>query len=400
MIQLSQRAKNLKPSPTLALAAKARELQDRGEDVISLTVGEPDWPTYDFVIEAGIEALYQGHTRYVPANGIPELRKVIADAFSKETGLTVDFKSQVTVSAGAKFVLFSAMQSLIDSGDEVICPSPYWVSYPAMVELAEGVPVIAHCSKADQFKLTPEILESKISAKTKLLILNSPSNPTGMVYSEPELKALSEVLVTYPKITILSDDIYNRLYFSQKVAPHILKVAPQLADRVLCVNGVSKTYAMTGWRLGWGIGPSHIIKAMSDYQSQSVSCAPSFAQRAAITAILGGDNRVTESVRVLKGRINKAVDCAQKIAGLEPFAPQGAFYLWLGIERLLGKNHNGKLLRNSSDFAMELIESEKVVTVPGLDFGQDGYLRLSVALPDQQIVEAFSRIARFVSELT
>ncbi|MCB0384963.1 MAG: pyridoxal phosphate-dependent aminotransferase, partial [Bdellovibrionales bacterium] len=270
---LADRVASLKPSPTLALAAKAKELKKQGHDVYSLTVGEPDWDTFEQIKAAGIEAIKSGQTKYAPANGLPELREAICEQTILDLGHHYD-ADQVTVSAGAKFVLYSALQSLINPGDEVIIPSPYWVSYPTMVELAGGLPVIAACGPETGFKLTANALERTITPKTKMIILNSPSNPTGSVYSMEEWKQIGDVLKKHKQVIVLSDDIYNRLVFdSSDVAPHILQATPDLADRTVVINGVSKTYSMTGWRLGWAVGPKDVIKAMTNLQSQSVSCA-------------------------------------------------------------------------------------------------------------------------------
>ena len=277
---LAERVKNLKPSPTLALAAKAREMKKNGLDVISLSVGEPDWDTFAPVKEAGKADIDQGFTKYLPASGLAELREAVCRQTNADLG--TDYKtSQVTITTGAKFVVFAAMQALIDPGDEVIIPAPYWVSYPTMAELAGGVPVAVACDKADGFKLSADKLRAAIGPKTKMLLLNSPSNPTGQVYTKEEFSALAEVLRQHPKMVVLSDDIYNRLVFDESgLAPHLLQAAPDLAERTVLVNGVSKTYSMTGWRVGWGIGPEAVIAAMGKYQSQSVSCACSISQKA------------------------------------------------------------------------------------------------------------------------
>ncbi|MCB0411323.1 MAG: pyridoxal phosphate-dependent aminotransferase, partial [Bdellovibrionales bacterium] len=282
---LSLRGQALKPSPTLALAAKAKELTAAGHDVISLSVGEPDWDTYDNVKAAGIDALKEGMTKYTPASGIPELRKVIAEV--EGASLKLEYKpSQVTVSSGAKFILFSALQMLINPGDEVLIPAPYWVSYPTMVELADGKPVMVPSTEETGFRVRKKDLEAKVTSKTKVLILNSPSNPSGVVYSEEDLKEIGQFLESHPHVLLISDDIYNRLSFaSQGISAHILHQFPHLKDRVIVVNGLSKTYSMTGWRLGWAMGPELVINAMSNYQSQSVSCVAGFTQVAAIEAL-------------------------------------------------------------------------------------------------------------------
>lgn len=395
---ISKRAANLKPSPTLALAAKAKELASQGHDVISLSVGEPDWDTFDCAKTAGIEAINKGFSKYTPSNGIPELRKAIATQASQETG--VEFSADdVTVSTGGKFVIFSALQCAIDPGDEVIVPAPYWVSYPVMVELAGGVPVIANCGEASNFKLTPEILEKSISAKTKMLILNSPSNPTGLMYSKDELSGIAEVLKKHPHIYVLSDDIYNRLIFNGEVAPHILQVAPDLKSRVLVMNGASKTYSMTGWRVGWALGPREWIKAMNNFQSQSVSQAASISQKAALAAIQQGQPELKASLVKLKARRDKGVALMSELPKIKIAPPDGAFYLWPNISAYFGGEFEGKKISNSSDFSAALLTAQNVAVVPGFEFGLEGYIRVSYALGEERMAEAFVRMERFLRSI-
>lgn len=396
---ISNRAKKLKPSPTLALAAKAKELASQGHDVISLSVGEPDWDTLECAKKAGIEAIQQGFSKYTPANGIPELRKAIAAQTSKDLGINYG-ADDVTVTTGGKFTIFSALQMVIDAGDEVIIPAPYWVSYPVMVELAGGTAVIASCSEAENFKLTPQILQKHITAKTKMLILNSPSNPTGLMYTKEELAGLAQVLRDHPKVLILSDDIYNRLVFSGELAPHILHVAPELKSRTLVMNGASKTYSMTGWRVGWALGPAEWIKAMNNYQSQSVSQAASMAQKATLAAIEKGESELKSLLNELKTRRDRGVQLLKSINGIKLVVPDGAFYIWPDIRAFLGKSFKGKKLTNSSEFSAALLEDKNVAVVPGVEFGLEGYVRLSFALKEARMVEAIDRINKFVQSLT
>lgn len=399
-MDLSARAKKLKPSPTLALAARAKELVAQGKDVISLSVGEPDWPTLDVAVRAGVQAINSGLTKYAPPAGLPELRTLIAEKTTQELGVAYK-SSEVTITSGAKFVLFSAFQCLLGSGDEVIIPAPYWVSYPTMVELADATPRIVHTKAEDHFRLTAEQLESSITAKTKMLILNSPSNPTGETYTKSELKALAAVLKKHPKIIILSDDIYNRLVFiSEKIAPHLLHVAPELKDRVIVVNGASKSLSMTGWRVGWALGPSQVIAAMTDYQSQSVSCAAPFAQKAAFAALKDGEPEITKSVELLKDRRDSALEQLRSIKSIVTSSPDGAFYLWPNIEALLGKSYKGQTVKNSSQFCEIYLNDFNVAAVPGVEFGLEGYLRMSYVIEKGRMREAIERLARFVSELT
>ena len=398
-MKLSLRVKNLKPSPTLALAAKAKEMKAKGHNVISLTVGEPDWDTFEKVKQVAIKGILEGDTKYTPSNGILELREVIARQIN--TDFSMDYNpSQVTVSTGGKFVIFSALQALLDPGDEVIIPAPYWVSYPTQVELAGGKPIFIQTQSRNRFVVTAEELEKSISSKTKLLILNSPSNPTGNMYTREALKELSEVLLKYPNVNILSDDIYNRLVFNgKKVAPHILEVCPQIKDRVIIINGVAKSYSMTGWRLGWAVGNKELIDAMTNYQSQSVSCVPGFIQRAALYAIENSENDIRQSVKMLIERKNLTVSHLRQLPNVQVEDPDGAFYVWPDIRYYIGKKWKGKTISSSSEFASLLLENKMVAVVPGIEFGIEGFLRMSYTLGNDKMLEAISRIREFISEI-
>ncbi|MEK6555147.1 MAG: pyridoxal phosphate-dependent aminotransferase [Bdellovibrionota bacterium] len=398
-MKLAQRVQSLKPSPTLALAAKAKELAAQGHKVIALSVGEPDWDTFEVAKAAGIKAIQEGFSKYTPSNGIPELRQAIAKQTEKEIGLKVS-PEDVTVSTGGKFVIFSALQTLLNPGDEVIIPAPYWVSYPTMVELAQGTPVCVACDESVGFKLTPELLKKSITPKTRLIILNSPSNPTGVMYSKEELKGLAQVLKEAPNVMIMSDDIYNRLVFEGEVAPHLLHVAPELLDRVMMVNGAAKTFSMTGWRVGWAIGPSVWIKAMTNYQSQSVSCAAGFAQKATLQAILEGEGELKKALTQLKQRRDFVVGLFKDVKGVTLSSPDGAFYIWPNIKSFFGKSYNGKKILSSGDFSNALLEDQKVVCVPGQEFGLDGYLRISYVIKDTAMTEAVERLKAFIAKLT
>jgi aspartate aminotransferase len=395
---ISERAKSLKPSPTLALAAKAKELAAQGHDVISLSVGEPDWDTLECAKKAGIEAIQKGQTKYTPANGIVELRKAIATQTSADLGVSYT-ADDVTVSSGGKFTLFAALQMVVDPGDEVIIPAPYWVSYPVMVELAGGKSKIAVCDETVNFKLTPDILRKNLTPKTKVLILNSPSNPTGLMYTRDELSALAKVLSDFPKVLIISDDIYNRLVFTGDVAPHILQVAPELKPRTLVMNGASKTYAMTGWRMGWAMGPQEWVKAMSNYQSQSVSQAATMTQWATLAAIENGAKEFAVTLKELKARRDRGLPLLKAIPGMKVSSPDGAFYFWPDVRAYIGKKYQGKAIATASDFSNLLLAEKKVAVVPGIEFGMEGYVRLSYALKEARMGEAFDRIKSFVSEL-
>ncbi|MCB0343172.1 MAG: pyridoxal phosphate-dependent aminotransferase [Pseudobdellovibrionaceae bacterium] len=399
MIKLSQRVSELKPSPTLALAAKAKELKAQGNDVISLSVGEPDWDTFDSVKKAAKQAIDDGITKYTPANGTPELRQAICDQTNSDLG-TKYGPNDVTVSTGGKFIIFAALQSVVDPGDEVVIPAPYWVSYPTMVELAGGVPVIAQTKKQDRFKLTADGLKQVLTSKTKAVILNTPSNPTGEVYTAEELDAVAKVLREHPNVCVLSDDIYNRLVFNESgLAPHLLKQAPDLLDRTLVINGVAKTYSMTGWRVGWALGPQEVIKAMTKYQSQSVSCACSIAQQAALVAIRDGQPEVQAALKKLKERRDLVYSKVSQLPHVSVEAPEGAFYIWPDFSYYLGRAWKGKQLATSSDLAAAILEDQMVAAVPGIEFGEEGYLRISYALSPQRMEEAIGRIAQFLNQL-
>lgn len=399
MITLAKRAQLLKPSPILMLAARAGELKAAGHNVISLSIGEPDWDTYENVKEAGIAAIRSGQTKYTPPSGIPELRKAILEQAEMDLGIQYE-NSQVTVSTGAKFVLFSALQAIVDQGDEVILVAPFWASYTTMVELAGGEPKIVVCDESVDFKLTPEILRAAITPKTKAILLNSPSNPTGKVYSKNELRALANVLLDFPKVAVISDDIYNRLSFESKLAPHLLHAAPELKDRVIVLNGASKSYAMTGWRLGWALGPKEVISAMTNYQSQSVSCAVAVSQYAAVEAIRNSEQSVVATVETLRQRRDFLIEELHKIDGVRVAIPEGAFYLWVNVQKYMGKSLKGRVLSTSSDLAAALLDEQMVAVVPGLEFGLDGYFRLSYALENKKGKEAVDRMSAFFKSLT
>jgi aspartate aminotransferase len=396
---LSRQMKSLKPSPTLALAAKAKALKGQGLDVISLTVGEPDWPTYPKAKQAGIQAINDNKTTYTPASGINEIKSAIAGLVGPQLGCEIQL-DQITVASGAKFIIFAALNAILDPGDEVIIPSPYWVSYPTMVELAQGVPKIIDCGEEQDFKLTPQQLAQAIGPRTKAVLLNSPSNPTGAEYSKEELASLAQVLKENKHVVILSDDIYNQLSFSQdSLSPHILNVEPSLFERCISINGVSKAYSMTGWRIGWAVGPAEVIKAMGSYQSQTTGAPSSISQWASVAAINHCAKDVAESLGFLKERKDYFISLLEEIPGLSVFAPQGAFYAWVGVKDWLNKTYKGEVLKDSRDVASQLLEKQLLAVVPGLEFGLEGYLRLSFAASRDDLLRASQRLAQFQSEL-
>lgn len=395
---LSERAKNLKTSPTLFLVAKAKELQAQGHDVISLTVGEPDWPTYPAASEAGIEAIHKGITKYTAANGTIELRKAISQRIQTDLGLTYA-PNEIAVTSGAKFAIFAALQVLCDSNDEVIIHSPYWVSYPTMVELSGGKPVLVTCTEETNFKITAELLKKHITPNTKAFLFCSPSNPTGFVYSKQELKEIAEVVKQHPRIVVISDDMYNRLMFDgSNCAPHILEVAPELKDRTIVINGGSKAYAMTGWRIGWAMGPQKVIQAIGDYASQSTGAPSSISQYAAVTALTNCEANIKETNVILKGRLKSALSEFKTIAEFKVYEPDGAFYLWVDIRKVLGKSYCGVKTMTSKDFCQVLLEKIFVATVPGEEFGNPGFMRLSFAISSDRMAQAIHRIKKLISE--
>lgn len=396
---LSKRTKNLKASPTLALLARARELAAQGHDVVALTVGEPDWGTFPKVASAGIEAIQKGITKYTPANGTAELRKLISEKFKQEFKVDCGLKN-VTVANGAKFVIFAALQVLCDEGDEVIIGAPYWVSYPTMIELSGATPRVVQTDVQTQYKLTASLLEKEINQNTKVFLYCSPSNPTGLAYTVEELQAIAEVLRKHPRIIVISDDMYNRLMLNGDFrAPHLLDVAPDLKDRVIAINGGSKAYSMTGWRIGWGVGPELIITAMADYQSQATGAASSISQHAVMTAILTSDDEIVEVNGKLKKRIELAVQEFSQIPGIEAVVPDGAFYLWVDIRSLLGKEFQGQKVVSSKIFCDILLEKFFVSIIPGNECGVEGYVRLSIAASEEQILKAIARIRDFAVQL-
>lgn len=397
-LEITERMKKIKPSPTLALSTKAQELAASGLDVISLTVGEPDWNTVGVARKAAVDAIEKGQTKYTPAGGILPLRKSIAAQFKKDYG--VDYlPEEITVSAGGKFIIHGIMESLLNEGDEVIIPAPYWVSYPTLVEMAGGKPVFVSCAEANRFKILPAQLEQAITPKTKMLIMNSPSNPTGQTYSDRECKALGEVLLKHPKLILMTDDIYNHLYFEGEVAPHILKHYPELKNRTIVVNGASKSFSMTGWRVGWAMAPKELIGAMNKYHTQTVSCPNSVAQYATLAALELGVSEVRATVEDLKTRMAVALKAIREVPGLQAEEPTGAFYFWIRISDSFKKKFGDQVINNSADFAALLLEKENVAVVPGNEFGMEGYIRASFAISSKRMLEAVGRMSRFISNL-
>jgi aspartate aminotransferase len=394
---LSRRASEVEESVTLAMTAKANAMRDQGIDVISFSAGEPDFDTPDHIKKAATDALAKGQTKYTPATGLLALKKAVAAKFQRDNGLTYD-PSQVVVSCGAKHSLYNVMQAILEEGDEAIIPAPYWVSYPAMVKCAGATPVIVNTEEKDGLKMRPDQLREKISERTKCLILCSPSNPTGMVYSAAELKALADVCVE-KDLLVISDEIYEKLVFGVPFAS-IATARPEMKERTVVVNGASKAYAMTGWRIGYAAGPKEIMTAAGRMQSQSTSNATSIAQYATIAA-LEGDQACVEKMRVeYAKRRDYIVGRLRKIPGVACGEPQGAFYVFPRVSALYGKKFQGKAITGSLAMSETLLEKALIATVPGSGFGADDYIRLSYATSMEKISGGLDRLEKFVKELT
>ena len=392
---LSDRLARVKPSPTIAMTTRAAELRAQGRDIIGLSAGEPDFDTPEHIREAGKAAIDQGLTRYTAVDGTPTLKRAIAAKFARDNGL--DYApSQVTVGSGGKQILYNALVATLNEGDEVIIPAPYWVSYPDMVLLAGGVPVIVECGIGDGFRLTPQALADAITPKTKWLILNSPSNPSGAGYDRAQMQALCDVLLDHPQVWVLADDIYEHLVFDgfEFVTP--AQVEPRLKGRVLTMNGVSKAYAMTGWRIGYGAGPRALIDAMAKLQSQSTSNPCSISQYAAEAALEGPQDYIADSRAVFQRRRDLVVAGLNACPGIDCPVPQGAFYVYPSIAGLIGRTSAGGARIDSDEaFANALLDEEGVAVVFGAAFGLSPHFRISYATSDALLSDAMARIRRF-----
>lgn len=398
-MKLAQRVARIQPSATLTINAKAKALKRSGVHVVNFGVGEPDFDTPAHIQEAAIRALHEGHTRYTAVGGIDELKDAITQVLQNDYGLKYE-RDNVLVSCGGKHALYNLFQAFLDPGDEVIIPSPYWVSYPDMVALAEATPVFVHCTEADEFKLRPERLEEVITPRTRLLILNSPSNPTGAHYSRAELKALADVLVKHEDIAIVSDDIYYRIIFDGHEWNNIAMVDERLKERTFILNGVSKTYCMTGWRIGYVVGDAAVIKAATKIQSQSTSNPTSLAQWAAVEALIGDQNVVKEMVSVFQKRCRYVLDCLAEIPGVTSPTPAGAFYAFPNVSSYYGKRAGERVVGNSLEMADYLMEVAHIAVVPGSAFGEDSCIRLSYALSMEELKEGFDRMKEALAALT
>ena len=389
----------VKPSATLAADAKARELKAQGRNVISLAAGEPDFDTPENVKEAAIKAIRDGKTKYTNVDGIPELKEAIVAKFQRENGLTYK-TSQVNVSPGGKPVIWNAMIATLSPGDEVIIPTPYWVSYWDIVLLAGGAPVAVATTADTGFKLQAADLEAAITPKTKWVFLNSPSNPSGAAYTRAELKAIADVLLRHPHVMILTDDMYEHLVFGDFEFTTIAQVEPALYDRTLTMNGVSKAYAMTGWRIGYAAGPEPLIKLMAKVMSQTTSNPCSISQWAAVEALNGTQEFIKPNAKLFEGRRDLVVSMLNQAQGIHCPTPEGAFYVYPSVEQLLGKTApSGKVIQNDQDFAVELLEQEGVSVVFGAAFGLSPFFRISYATSNAVLEDACGRIQRFCANL-
>jgi aspartate aminotransferase len=398
-MQPALRLSRVKPSPTMAVTQKAAELKAAGRDVIGLGAGEPDFDTPDHVKEAAYKAIREGKTKYTAVDGTPELKKAIQAKFKRENGLDYAL-DQISVGNGGKQVLYNALLATVNPGDEVIIPAPYWVSYPDMVALAEGTPVVIPCDQKQNFKLKPDALEKAITPKTKWIILNSPSNPTGAAYTKAEMKALTDVLLRHPHVYILSDDIYEHLVYDGFEFATPAQVEPKLYDRTLTVNGVSKAYSMTGWRIGYAGGPKEIIKAMGSLQGHSTTNASSISQAAAVEALNGPQEFLKGWVEAFSQRRDLVVSMLNQADGLSCPRPEGAFYVYPNCQGLMGKKTpKGDVIQNDEDFVKYLLEEEGVAVVHGSAFGLSPHFRISYATAPKILEDACMRIQRACANL-
>ncbi|MDA7606706.1 pyridoxal phosphate-dependent aminotransferase [Pelagibacteraceae bacterium] len=395
---VSNNLKRIKPSPTLAVTQKARELKAAGKDVISLGAGEPDFDTPDNIKQAAIKAINDGDTKYTAVDGTPALKDAIIKKFKRENNL--DYQAeQITVGAGGKHVIYNAMVATLNEGDEVVIPAPYWVSYPDIVLLAGGSPIILECNEKQGFKIKPSELEKVITKKTKWIILNSPSNPTGACYSENDIREIGKILIKHPHVYILSDDIYEHVAYEGFKFFTIAQIT-ELKERVLTMNGVSKAYSMTGWRIGYAAGPKEIIKAIAKIQSQSTTNPSSISQAAAVEALNGTQDFIKERATSFQERRNFVVKALNSINGIECLNPDGAFYVFPSCKGLIGKKDNiGKELKTDSDFVQSLLENSGVAVVQGSAFGLEGFFRISYATSMKNLQKALEKISSFCKSL-
>lgn len=389
-IQLAQRVKALTPSSTLAITAKAKELKSQGFDVIGLGAGEPDFNTPQHIIDAAFQSMNEGHTKYTPSAGLPALKKEIIHKFKQDQGITFE-PNEIIVTNGAKHALYTLFQVLLDEGDEVIIPTPYWVSYPEQVKLAGGVPVYLEGKEENEYKITPSQLAEIITDKTKAIIINSPSNPTGMLYTEDELKALGEVCLKH-NLLIVSDEIYEKLVYGENIHVSVAQISPQLKEQTIIINGVSKSHSMTGWRIGYAAGNAELIKAMTNLASHSTSNPTTPAQYGSIAAYAGSQAMLSEMVEAFESRLNTIYDKLVAIPGFTCIKPQGAFYLFPNVKEAAELTG----FENVDDFVKSLLEEAMVAVIPGSGFGAPNNIRLSYATSLELLEEAVGRVDKFV----
>ncbi|MFD4879291.1 aspartate transaminase [Streptomyces sp. NPDC058420] len=399
-MKTAARLGRIKPSPSTAAAQRVRELKSQGLTILDLTVGEPDFDTPDHVKAAAIRAIEAGETKYTPVNGTSALRDAITGKLRERHGLDAT-DANITVGGGAKQVIFLALMATLDEGDEVIVPAPYWVSYPDMVSANDGTPVIVDCPEAEGFRLTPERLASAITDRTRWVVLNTPGNPTGSAYTTDELRALAEVLLAHPQVGVLTDEIYDEIWYGAASAASLAAVEPRLADRVFLTNGVSKTYAMTGWRIGYGVGPADLVTAINTLQSQTSSCPSSVSQAAAAAALTGPQGFVQDTVRVYRARRDETVKLVNDVPQLSCTVPDGGFYLLVNCQQALGQfTPAGTRIENDDDFARHLLDDQQVAVIHGTAYGAPGYFRISFATSTDVLTEACERIATACAALT
>lgn len=392
-ITLSQRVQSIKPSPTLAITARAAAMKAEGKSIIALGVGEPDFDTPEHIKQAAISAINSGDTKYTAVDGTVVLKQAVIDKLSRDNGLNYDM-NQILVSVGGKQSFFNLTQALLDDGDEVIIPAPYWVSYPDMVILANGTPVIIEAGQNQRFKITPEQLDAAITPKTRLFVINSPSNPSGMAYTQAELSALGEVLRKYPNVLIATDDMYEHILWADGGFHNIVTACPDLYDRTMVLNGVSKAYAMTGWRIGYAAGPAKLIAAMKKIQSQSTSNPASVSQAAAVEALNGDQQCIQDMLKEFKKRHDMVVDRLNAMDGMESLRSDGTFYVFPDISKIVARMPD---INDDLDFAEALLVDKGVAIIPGTAFGMKNYIRLSIATSEENLTNALDRIADFIS---
>ena len=399
MVKLSNSINRIKPSATMAVTQRARELKSQGKDIIGLGAGEPDFDTPEHIKEAAIAAIKRGDTKYTAVDGTPELKTAIRGKFQRENNLDYNL-DEISVGTGGKQIIFNAFAVTLNKGDEVVIPVPYWVTYPDVVNYFDAQPIFVECSELNNFKIKPDQLEESITPSTKWFILNSPSNPTGACYTKEEIEDIAAVLKKNPQISILTDDLYEHLIYGDTKFHTIAEVAPNLKDRVLTLNGVSKAYAMTGWRIGYAGGNKDLIKAMGKLQSQSTSNPTSISQAAAVEALNGDNSFIAERNQIFKNRRDQLLESLNNMTGISCNTPNGAFYVFPSCKEIVGKKtKDGKVISNDEDFVSALLNYAGVAVVQGSAFGLEGYFRISYATSDENLQNACERLSKFCNEL-